>query len=523
VLEINPSNANAQRVLQEINIKAQHTIQSETYAAQSPSYPEAADTRQVQRQIPQKPLKQKRTLSSEQKNLKKDFRLFTVSLVRLSVFLILLILGISYILAPGVFSPTVVNTDSPSWVDKNPKFESLSRMKELAESFENPQRQVYVETSSIKSIQEQTPVSVSGRLVSGFEFSPTNSNGSPVFGLEVMINGKSILVLHRGYIGHLKIGDKIKVEGIYFPSLQGISSHKIIQTSLISSSPDMPQTGLLRWTVLTAMWMIFSVTIYLWMSTRRDWRKTYKRFISPAVALSVALILSACTMDFTTIIFQDGHGYITLTSGDSIENMDFLRKVPGMKGYLDALARQLNADGIQVTQWQESDKETIFLQRSFSSLAEISQLQPENTEGSWVMAEEYEEAGWKVVRYLALVDTRTLFPEISDVDAQVNDEFHKQMSQIEMNYSVVLPGEIAYHNASSQTNTKLNWRIKMNEKNMVVAEARYPLTTQVDENLYKYIKYGLLSVFVGFTLIFILALMKFKDAPAGGNKRAKTR
>lgn len=509
VLEINPSNPSAKRELQQMASMDKQEFIEPTRQTQISVRPASHQKNtSFSSLIAQK--KQKTELSKEQKQLKRGYRKYTISLVSLASTLMFVTLGIAFALQPDIYTSHSIDTSIPQWINQQPTPDEISRLGTLIENFENPSKQTYQEINSVEALQSlnPTPVTLKGRLLGGFLVNFMENNGAPIYGLEIKTGNNTLFVLHRGYIGNLRPGNTIRIEGIYLPQVRGISAHKIISENLLVGFSTLQNQRLTRWVVLDIIWAIFSITVYLWASTTIEWRKVFGKFTPAVSIILLVFILSACTIDFTTTLDSNGTGHVTVTARETGENMDFMRKVPGMTGYLDALNRQLQSEGMLVTQWVTGSDESIFLQKAFSSWAEIGPVKGSNMDGSWVTIQEYDENEWKVIRYIALVDTTILFKDTPGVDDQVNSEVNNQMSQIDMSYSLVLPGQITYHNASRVTGNKVIWEIDMNKRNPILVETRIPRSANTFTGAEKYIEYGFMLLFFIFTWLLFSAFLK---------------
>jgi hypothetical protein len=154
--------------------------------------------------------------------------------------------------------------------------------------------------------------------------------------------------------------------------------------------------------------------------------------------------------------------------------MEFLRSAPGVPGYLSAVVRDMQNSGAMFEQFVEGEQEVFFIQRHFNlSSADIGDTYP--IEGSWISIERYREGNEDVMRFLGVVDTRTLYNAPSASDSNAAGALRDQLDQIDMNYHLHFPGHLAYHNGEMSADRKVTWKIRMNDINYLVAEVRLPL------------------------------------------------
>lgn len=289
--------------------------------------------------------------------------------------------------------------------------------------------------------------------------------------LEVGGSQKSLLVLYRGYSGSLQPGDSVEIHGYYLASEKVIHAY---QVSKLENNPFVDtwrNTWILRAGILVTAWMVFCALVYLWRSQRY-----LRRLASLAVVAAVvfsALSLSGCEIHFTTTIREDGSGTVSTRLTESTENMNFLRQVPSMAGYLDAWAQSLRSQGILVDHAYQKGSEEITFQRRFGSLAEfLKQGADSADQSSWVYVKRYSEGDEIVYRYIALVDTRDFYKDVPGVNSSARDMILQEFNKITMQYSVILPGKIYFHNGEELNGGAVTFKIPMNAVSQVVVESR---------------------------------------------------
>ena len=191
------------------------------------------------------------------------------------------------------------------------------------------------------------------------------------------------------------------------------------------------------------------------------------------VGLIVAvLLLSGCTMDVSTVINPDGSGTISVNLSEVVENTEFIRKMPNMADYLNAWRDSLRKQGILIDISRQGETEHIFLQSRFEDLDGIST--PVDLPGdikTWIAVDMDSAPFETVYRYAAVVDTTALYQGAPGIDSRAQAEVEKRLNQMRFTYSVTLPGEITYTNASRQRGNKMTWDIGMNARNEIKAES----------------------------------------------------
>jgi len=192
--------------------------------------------------------------------------------------------------------------------------------------------------------------------------------------------------------------------------------------------------------------------------------------------------------------------------------MDFLRSAPGVSGYLSALIRDVRKSGAMFEQYIEGDQEVFLLQRYFNnSSGEAGNTYP--TEGSWVYVQRYREGNEEVMRFMGVVDTRTLYNSPGQIDPNVANALRDQLNQIDMKYQLNFPGRLTYHNGDEATSQQVSWQIRMNDVNYLVAEVRFPVeNTAISILDPRYLWIALAVVFLISTL-FLIASIWVRPSP----------
>jgi len=503
VLEINPHNESARRRLAQIS-----SLPKQAPTAQTPLPAPAAASPPPTHQAPIRKIdsspkeKQIAPVRGKQTGWKHEKLALWVS----AIILTLLAIAVIVIKQPSLLA--ILDTglsveDQVSWLVEAPSAQEKQILSQLSRYFDNPNHQDYIQIERAEQFQTfttpATPVKLDSVLEGGFKASPTG------YGLTLSLNEQTVLVLYRGYVAHLQPGDRVHIQGFYYQQEDAIVAHELRQLAPVYSAPQSLSLWVMRLAVLDFIWMMFCVTTALTLSAQRP---KVKARSAQQVALILALcgfLLYGCTLDITTVINRDGSGMISLTARDSQENMDFILQVPGMADYLGSITRQLELAGMQTTSWQTDQDYFIYLQRRIDRLAELSDQDP--TTDTWINVQSYDEGGWKVTRYLALIDTQGLYRDNTNLDNQIVQAMQSELDGITINYRLRLPGEIVYHNASQDQPGTPVWQIKMRGQTQIIAEAREPLSTSGDY-MPGMIPIGLGIIFLLSTLLLIVTLFK---------------
>lgn len=329
--------------------------------------------------------------------------------------------------------------------------------------------------------------------------------------LGIWANGKEVSVVYRGYVDHLNPGDIVQVEGVFVADGKGIHANSVTRLEVDPQEQERESLWLLRASVVVFLWLIFCTSMFLWRAFRRNWFKHH--LVSTIILfLGVSILMAGCTMDITTVINPDGSGLVTSSFTRAKEDLDFLRQMPGMNEYMDAWISNLRQDGMFVENWIEGENETFFLQRAFGNLDDLSETQSSEGPASWLYATKYTEGNYIVFRFMALVDTTAFYQVAEGLSSSAAEEIRKELDQADMNYSLVLPGEIVYHNSTDVRGNRISWLLRMNDRNEIVAESRLPLPVVVNPKASsaERVKQILLIIVIASTILLIISLLGYR-------------
>jgi len=329
--------------------------------------------------------------------------------------------------------------------------------------------------------------------------------------LGIWANGKEVSVIYRGYVDHLNPGDIVQVEGVFVADGKGINADRVTRLEVDPQEQQHESLWLLRASIAVFLWLIFCTSMFLWRAFRRNW---FRNHLVSTITLfiGVSILMAGCTMDITTVINPDGSGLVTSSFTRAKEDIDFLREMPGMTEYMDAWISNLRQDGMFVENWIEGENETFFMQRTYGNLDDLSETQSSEEPASWLYATKYTEDNFIVFRFMALVDTTAFYQVAEGLSSSAAEEIRKELDQAEMKYSLVLPGEIVYHNSTEVRGNRISWMLRMNDHNEIVAESRLPLP--VAENPMtssaERVKQILLIIVIVSTVLLIISLLGYR-------------
>jgi hypothetical protein len=279
-----------------------------------------------------------------------------------------------------------------------------------------------------------------------------------------------VLSLYRGSINGIEVGDDIIAEGVYVPEGKGIHLDKIYLDQS-SSQQQTSNIDLLFYSAVAIVGICFALAGIKVFRGRKMNRNSNIAVLS---LLLIALFMTGCRISIKNIIDPEGRVLVQTTICESKENTDFIKQVPGMLENLENRIAVFRAQGGLVENTLSGNEECYTLQRPFSGLGNIAynkdQKFGENI--SWVFVDVIEEENTQVFRFTAKIDTAELYEFSSTISGTIQSEMKKQMDEIEMEYSVILPGEIIYHNADSAAKNTAAWIIPMGGKREVVIESQ---------------------------------------------------
>lgn len=286
-------------------------------------------------------------------------------------------------------------------------------------------------------------------------------------------------VLYRGDVRSINYGDTLVIEGVFVAAGQAVHADLVYvdtaPSGWMNRLPvdlpfDLPHDLPITLPIVLIFLLAFGIFAILVGLSRR----IFSLFVIPLILL---VSLTSCEIHMETIVRRDGSVRVGTKIGESIENIDFLREIPGMQRYLSSWITQLRDDQVVIENFASGEKEYFYLQSSYPSLVEFSALDQDELSDSapetWVYATSYQTETSDCFRYLALVNPQSLYTTPPNTDQAIIREMDKQIDQLEIKYHVTLPGQILYTNADQITGNRLKWPMATNEAHQVVAESCY--------------------------------------------------
>jgi hypothetical protein len=321
-------------------------------------------------------------------------------------------------------------------------------------------------------------IRLNGKIINIWIVENLLPTGWPTAYVIVIDDGTAWLpVLYRGSVANFNIGDLLNVQGVYIGSRQAVHADvvyvEIGQYDWLSRLPveipfDVPQ-GLPIGLIIASIGLIFLGVLAVFVGISR-------RLLTFLVIPLIILIgLTSCEIHIEYIVRTDGSVSVGTKVGESIENIDFLRDIPGMQRYLLSWLDHLREEGIVVDNLIVGEKEYFFLQYRYPDLESFSTLELDKNDSTeadtWVYATTYQRATADCFRYIASINPQSLYTTPPNTEQAIIREMNKQIDQIDFTYNVSLPGQIIYSNTELRTGNRLEWKMAMNQSHQVVAES----------------------------------------------------
>lgn len=270
-----------------------------------------------------------------------------------------------------------------------------------------------------------------------------------------------IPVLYRGDVKALPIGEVVLVEGVFVSAGLAIHADAVYQTVATSNWYDNLPNEMVIVAVILILAGVLAVIVILfrWLS-------------APIAAFMIILIsLTGCNLQIETIIQPNGSVSTSARMSESEENIEFFRKIPGMRRYIASWQTSLRDEGAEIENWVEGKNEFFHIQNFYPDLAQYSALGEDADTDTWVYATSYQSGNSQCFRYLAEVDPQKLYLSQPNIDATAMREINKYIDQMKFSYAVTLPGQITFSNANLVVSNRLEWQLDMKRTNQLVAES----------------------------------------------------
>lgn len=274
----------------------------------------------------------------------------------------------------------------------------------------------------------------------------------------------SIPVLYRGSLYKLENGVKVNLSGVFVADGAGIHADAVYANIQKTPWHKTLPTNIFTFGMVTIALAITSLVLLLIPRKKQ----------SLLLFIFLMFILSACEIQIEHIIKSDGSVKASFQMVESAENVDFLRKLPGLNRYISTWIAQNRELGLSVENWVEGEREYFYIQQNYLDIHAF--LDPESedeeeTEKSWVFVKSYSVGDETCYRYFAQVSPEFFYDVPEDTDAMISNAMEDMVDEIDMQYGVTLPGRLIYTNASSQSNTRALWTLNLKKANVLIAES----------------------------------------------------
>ncbi|MBI9043545.1 MAG: hypothetical protein JEZ06_03615 [Anaerolineaceae bacterium] len=314
---------------------------------------------------------------------------------------------------------------------------------------------------------DPVPVAIEGTIksLSIFDW----SNGSAAY---LSVNG--IAIAYPGYVSHFKLGDRVRIAGIYLPSKRGIQAHQVkrLQNKFeIANKFTLPDIA--YW--LAGIWLLISLGVFFigLINHNRKRKGLFLKLVLSFLFLFIPVV-SGCTMNFNVIVNQDGSGYNQIIFQEKKETIDFLHQVPGLSGYINRWVAEQRVRGVLVDNLVVEEAEFVTLQKNIKDHLAFNTNSSDQEQINWVSLLMYADGQEMVYRYLARIDSSNLGKLSDEFDSNIQKEATKLIREMDLIYTLILPGEIVYHNGDLD-GLQVMWQLLPQEKEWVIAESRLPV------------------------------------------------
>jgi hypothetical protein len=362
-----------------------------------------------------------------------------------------------------------------------------------------------LDTFAIVPTLEEIEVDVEG-MDTEEDISPDDSEqtGLEFIGMEVRSNSEEVLVVYRGPDDLLSAGDYIEVTGVVNDQPTGVVATQIIIKEIPNPIIDFMDGNIFYLTLSTMMWMILVIMYYLVRA-----RKVRRMRGLPVAMILFSFLLSSCEIHYVTEIKADGSAVISTSFIESSENVDFLEQVPLVRDMYESWKMQMLVEGGSMDHSSAGEIDQFFFQRHVEDFEQsIGMLSSVDEREQWIFFDRATYGEYEALRYEGFINTPMLLDIDPDLGSTVVNEMQSEIINIYFDYSVILPGEIVYHNADVEDGNSLTWVIPIEDGRYVVAVAlieRQVVADQVSMPISVYqILFGVCIVFLIFLLISLI-------------------
>lgn len=311
----------------------------------------------------------------------------------------------------------------------------------------------------------------------------------------------SIPVLYRGSLYKLENGVKANVSGVFVADGRGI--HADLVYADIQSTPwykTLPD-NFFTFGIVVITLAIIALVLLLIPGKKQN------------LLLLVVMIffLSACEFQIEHIVKPDGSVSASVQIVESAENVDFLRKLPGLDRYISTWIAQNRELGLSVENWVEGEREHFYIQQDHPDIKTFLENEiddEQEAERSWVYVRSYSMEDETCYRYMAQVSPEVFYDVPEGTDSMVSRGMESLIDEIDMQYGVTLPGRLIYTNSQSQTNNRALWKLNLKKANTIIAES-CSYVAPVEQVDWRWVWVGLAGVGLVDISLWILVIRKY--------------
>lgn len=378
--------------------------------------------------------------------------------------------------ATGMANPRLFIT--PSWIEKTPtpNIPELPRSEAekyqlVATQFPHPATRITIEEPyTAQSLLTQSDkfdlsqVAIHGKVVSIQRINRLLADDWQTAYLLTVDDGSTwIQVLYRGYVEEKLQGKDVLVSGLF--AAAGPAIHADLVQVLERETHwhhVLPPSSLLAFGLVV---LIGLIAVFMLI----------KRKLAASFLISILLLsgLTACDFQVETIIRKDETATTMISLSEDHENIEFLRRIPGLGRYIQSWITQLRSQGMTVENWISGDLEYLAFSQNHPDLASLTKLDEMQPFESWVFATSYEEGDAQCYRYMAVINPSKLSTTSPGTDPNAEREIRSYISNANFAYAVSLPGVIRYANTKSIRKNRAEWRLDMERQNELIAESCY--------------------------------------------------
>lgn len=277
----------------------------------------------------------------------------------------------------------------------------------------------------------------------------------------------SIPVLYRGSLYQLENGTNLNLSGVFVADGMAIYAD-YLQPEVQPQAAwlGLPQGMLVIAISLLALGLVAVILLIIPLRSKT---------VLSVVLILLGLGLSACEIHMQTEVKPDGRVITSIQLQEKTEDVDFLRKIPGLDGYIQSMMAQMRLSSSQIENWVADEQEYFFIQHEYPDIQTFQQRseEPNPEQASWVYLHAYPLGNETCYRFQGLISPEIFYEIPEATDWTVLNAVGDLVDDIEMTYSLILPGRLIYSNAESTNANRSEWDVDMREQNTLIAESCY--------------------------------------------------